>query len=279
MRHLNIRQAGDSDALLARIRTLIVPDGALTDNGDGSATLRAGADRLSVAQGAPDVYPDPTIGVVRDYLQIFDTITTFPRNAAQDFGQVAGIRSYLDIAAVNTPNSFDAITAGVFQLNVTDTNQIDLYSVVGVQGKVIQYGAHAIASMEGLNFSTYQYGSGAVAVMHGIYAEATNYSAGAGSVTEAAILYLERDFADGPITTKYGLYIGSQENVHITHPWSIWTNGGGHHLGGFVDLIEIAAPDAPAANIGRLFVRDSGGKSQLAIRFPSGAVQVIATEP
>jgi len=47
-----------------------------------------------------------------------------------------------------------------------------------------------------------------------------------------------------------------------------------------VDLPEISAPAAPDANTGRLYVRDNGaGKTQLVIRFPTGAVQVIATEP
>jgi hypothetical protein len=41
------------------------------------------------------------------------------------------------------------------------------------------------------------------------------------------------------------------------------------------------SPDlgAPDANQARLFARDSGGKTQLCVRFPTGAVQVIATEP
>jgi len=43
---------------------------------------------------------------------------------------------------------------------------------------------------------------------------------------------------------------------------------------------EIADPAAPAANKGRLYFKDNGaGKTQLVVRFPTGAVQVIATEP
>lgn len=39
-------------------------------------------------------------------------------------------------------------------------------------------------------------------------------------------------------------------------------------------------PAAPAANTGLLYLRDNGaGKRQLVARFPTGAVQVIATEP
>ena len=43
---------------------------------------------------------------------------------------------------------------------------------------------------------------------------------------------------------------------------------------------EITDPDAPDPNNGLLYVRDNGaGKTQLAIRFPTGAIQVVATEP
>jgi hypothetical protein len=49
---------------------------------------------------------------------------------------------------------------------------------------------------------------------------------------------------------------------------------------GYVDLGEMARPSAPSANTGRLFVRDNGsGKSQLVVRFASGAEQVISTQP
>jgi hypothetical protein len=48
----------------------------------------------------------------------------------------------------------------------------------------------------------------------------------------------------------------------------------------YIEGVEIADPAAPAANRGRLYFRDNGaGKTQLAVRFPSGAVQVLATEP
>ena len=51
-------------------------------------------------------------------------------------------------------------------------------------------------------------------------------------------------------------------------------------IGQYVELTEMAAPAAPAANIGRLFVRDNGsGKTQLCVIFPTGAPQVLSTEP
>jgi hypothetical protein len=48
----------------------------------------------------------------------------------------------------------------------------------------------------------------------------------------------------------------------------------------FYELLEIADPAAPSANRARLFARDNGvGKTQLCVLFPTGAVQVLATEP
>lgn len=45
-------------------------------------------------------------------------------------------------------------------------------------------------------------------------------------------------------------------------------------------LTEISDPAAPAANKAKLYSKDNGsGKTQLVVRFPTGAVQVIATEP
>jgi len=47
-----------------------------------------------------------------------------------------------------------------------------------------------------------------------------------------------------------------------------------------LELAEISAPAAPAANRARLYARDNGsGKTQLVVVFSTGAVQVLATEP
>jgi hypothetical protein len=43
---------------------------------------------------------------------------------------------------------------------------------------------------------------------------------------------------------------------------------------------EISDPGAPSANAAKLYIKDNGsGKTQLAVRFNTGAVQIIATEP
>jgi hypothetical protein len=51
-------------------------------------------------------------------------------------------------------------------------------------------------------------------------------------------------------------------------------------VNGYISGEEITDPSAPAANYGVLYFRDDGaGKTQLCVRFATGAVQVIATEP
>lgn len=55
---------------------------------------------------------------------------------------------------------------------------------------------------------------------------------------------------------------------------------GNINLGKGIYFTEQSDPSAPSTNIGVLYVRDNGGgKSQLVVRFPTGAVQVVATEP
>lgn len=54
---------------------------------------------------------------------------------------------------------------------------------------------------------------------------------------------------------------------------------GPFHLDGPQDLLEQSAPAAPPVNAARLFARDNGsGKTELCVRFSTGAVQVIAAE-
>lgn len=54
----------------------------------------------------------------------------------------------------------------------------------------------------------------------------------------------------------------------------IWTSPS------FQEMMEMTEPAAPGADKARLFVRDNGaGKTQLCVRFGTGAVQVLATQP
>ena len=71
----------------------------------------------------------------------------------------------------------------------------------------------------------------------------------------------------------YQMYVG------INGVWAAVGRVGGT-VTGAIPFVEISDADAPAANGARLYARDNGaGKTQLVVRFNTGAIQVIATEP
>ena len=89
----------------------------------------------------------------------------------------------------------------------------------------------------------------------------TSVAAGAPS----AHFHVEGDIIDGALLARIAA------NETITGEWIFNAQ---------IEGVEIADPAAPAVNRGRLYFRDNGaGKTQLVVRFNTGAVQVIATEP
>jgi len=47
----------------------------------------------------------------------------------------------------------------------------------------------------------------------------------------------------------------------------------------FLEITEMSAPSAPAANNARLFCRDNAGKTELCVMFSDGSVQMIKAQP
>ena len=75
------------------------------------------------------------------------------------------------------------------------------------------------------------------------------------------------------VMTSGSLDSVSTSDVHRFH-------GNQSIVSGYLELNEITEPDAGAADTARLFLKDNGsGKTQLCVRFSSGATQVIATQP
>lgn len=82
--------------------------------------------------------------------------------------------------------------------------------------------------------------------------------------------------------TQYGYTMMTVAGAAIAFGVSISLSGGINLLNhnGYHEFKEISDPTAASADGGRLYVKDNGaGKTQLCIRFNTGAVQVIATEP
>jgi len=79
---------------------------------------------------------------------------------------------------------------------------------------------------------------------------------------------------------------GESPDGHAIHGESSGSGWAGYFDGRiltkrYVELVEMSSPSAPSDNNrARLFIRDNGsGKTQLCVRFTTGAIQVIATQP
>lgn len=102
-------------------------------------------------------------------------------------------------------------------------------------------------------------------------------------ISEAAGVRVQTPFKTGTatITTNYGVKVEDQSTASATS-FNIFSAGAAskNKFEGLLELSEISDPAAPAANNTRLYCRDNGsGKTQIVAVFPTGVVQVIATEP
>jgi hypothetical protein len=85
-------------------------------------------------------------------------------------------------------------------------------------------------------------------------------------------------------STARGVF-GETTNGHGVHGKADSNGWAGYFIGKvymskYQEMQEVTNPSAPAANKARIFVRDNGsGKTQLCVRFSSGAIQVIKTQP
>jgi hypothetical protein len=112
---------------------------------------------------------------------------------------------------------------------------------------------------------------------------------------DGTITYLTKDQGTTLPVTKGGLVIKSKGNTGVllrstdyglsAEPILQFIDATNGDLAAvefkFAEITELASdPAAPSANKARLYTKDNGaGKTQLVVRFPTGAVQVIATEP
>jgi hypothetical protein len=203
------------------------------------------------------------------------------------------------------------LTAGTIKMGTgtkdvdLDGFQIDSSELVGQENGVDQV---VLSSSDGKITA----GAGAVVLSaEGIHcvsgnADVNKHKVKHGTKTIFA-MYGERDEGVGSTNTLEGVGIdgddpeGHVEIIAITHDGTVHsgvasisialeTENGKITIGGasrivmgttYFEMTEQAAdPVAPGANRGRLYLKDNGaGKTQLCIRFNTGAVQVVATEP
>lgn len=117
----------------------------------------------------------------------------------------------------------------------------------------------------GTIFGVYSTGLTSTALLHSRFAPTINQASGTYTIVD--INPIETGIGAGPhYLIRAG--VGGSGNL-----WGLRNSGA-------MDLAEIADPAAPSANRGLVYMRDNGGgKTQLVARFPTGAVQIIATEP
>jgi hypothetical protein len=117
------------------------------------------------------------------------------------------------------------------------------------------------------------------ALEFGTTGDAKMYRGAAASIYSDSTVVARAGFADqayiGSFFGSAGLIFGSAIDTGIYRQ-----SVGIIHVANAFRFPEITDPAAPAANHGLLYFRDNGaGKTQACIRFPTGAMQVIATEP
>lgn len=96
---------------------------------------------------------------------------------------------------------------------------------------------------------------------------------GAANTTTASSTYV--DASPGPGGAHGSVMIGSQTGYTST----IQVGRGNAPSLLIYGRERASDPNAPSTDCGVLYFRDSGGKTQLCVRFATGAVQVLATEP
>ena len=90
------------------------------------------------------------------------------------------------------------------------------------------------------------------------WAVSGSFVANAGTITNAAIFYAQSPtVAGGAITNLYGLYIPSM-TAGSTLNYAAYTNTGTFRIGDHIEMPEISTPSTPAADNGRMYIKDDG---------------------
>jgi hypothetical protein len=153
----------------------------------------------------------------------------------------------------------DSVAVG-FSSTVTANNGVAIGSASTAGGSSVAVGPNTTSSANGVAVGESAVNLSINAVTVGYFARSNINGVAVGASANA------EDYANS---------VALGANARVTGPFQV--NIGPRHI----ELMEQTAPDAPfTANAAKLFLRDNGsGKSQLCVRFVTGAIQVIATEP
>lgn len=227
-------------------------------------------------------------------------IAALPTGATNNYGIYTRGRLYFQASGTDTdPSSTIATANGTAAIHLTRNNTDGATALVtlvqtgdaNAHGTEIAFfktrsggdaGANTVVQSGDVIMRLRGWGSSSSAYHEAARIEmAVDGAAGTNDMPGRIVFYTT---ADGGTTLSEVLRLGQDKKA---------TFAGGLDVAGGLSLVagtapvddavlmtEITDPSAPAANQGVLYVRDNGaGKTQLVVRFPTGAVQVVATEP
>lgn len=206
-----------------------------------------------------DGYAWPSVNVGHTWNAAGDTWTAFNVNVT-DMASASG--SKLANFSVAGVSKFSVTKAGVINGASLGFNACDTLGGVG-------FIAHGIADIDGDYWRIYKAGfygvAGCFQLGSGVgFNWRSTATAGAGSADTG----LHRNAA--------GVLEFNSGTPGTLRDWKARRA----NLTEYLDINEMTAPSAPAANTARLYVEDNGsGKTRLMVLFPSGAAQQVAIEP
>lgn len=175
--------------------------------------------------------------------------------------------------------------SGTAQYNVVVGNNVADSDVTGANSAIELYGNHNTAANNVVSIGSAAYGmrvagSACVAYDNVLFSKSNNASRGIwinGAYNVVRGNKLIGTFTGSKIHESSNTFTRIHDNYDDTGN----AVGGATLGGGWIEFKEMTSdPGTPSADNARLFIRDNGGaKSQICVRWPSGNITVLGTEP
>lgn len=224
------------------------------------------------SDATPDHYYIPDGSNWTELLYLSDTPLT-------DMSDSNGYGYWSIIGAYQEFNPSSIVELAIFLLGVEGHTQgsQDYISANAIYGVFRHEGSGLMPYIDGLEYGVYNSADGDVGTALGISVYVFND--GSGTMDDAAgIRTIVQNRGVGTTNSAIGVDVGDVTGATLNY--AIRTGVGPVRFGDYLESPEIIAPLAPPANTGRTFYRDNGaGKTQYCVRFPTGAIQVLAVEP